>query len=165
MRTFKSSVTIALIAVAAKSAFAVLPPQTYTFTADPGQTTVYNGSTIELQGTTPTTGITLIDWNLLGWSGGTVTPSNSFPSSESFTFYDPSTFYGSFDISGFSSFGDFFFGSNSVSGGFLQVLGDPAGKWTAPGAARVPDTGSAVQLFGIALGGLAAARRWVRARA
>ena len=170
MRTLKLAVTILLLGLAAKTASAFTPvtppPQTYMFTANPGETTIYNGSTIELQGTSSTTGIALLDWNLLGWSGGPVTPGNSAVGFQNFSFYDPSTFYGSFDINGFSSFGDFFFGSNdAVNGGFLQVEGDPPGVWSAAPVAGVPDAGSAFQLLAIALGGLAAARRWVGARA
>jgi hypothetical protein len=168
MRTIKFTVAIALVAMAAKTVSAIsplTPSETYRFTANPDFPTTYDGSTITLQGTSSTTGIALVDWNLAGWSGGPVKPSNSTPSSQSFSFYDPSTFYGSFDISGFSMGGEFFFGSNSAAaGGFLQLEFDPPGVWS-PVVAAVPDSGTTLMLLAMALGGLAAARRSICARA
>ena len=170
MRTLKLTVTISLVALAARTASAITPvtppPQTYMFTADPDFTTVYNGSTITLQGTSSTTGIALVDWNLLSSSSPTsVNKTNSNVTSQAFSFYDSSTFYGSFEITGFAP-GEVFDGSNdAINGGFLQRSADPPGVWNAVPAAGVPDSGSALQLLGIAFGGLAAARRWLCVRA
>ena len=164
MKIIKFIVALTVFAFVAGNVSAISAPSyTYQFTASPDQTTIYDGSTITLQGTSPTTGITLADWNLLGWSGGPVTPGNSSPDVQSFSLYGPSTFYGSFDISGFEA-GSFFNGSNTIDGGFLQLFADPPGVWR-PVAAGVPDAGSTLALLAVALGCLVAVRRFHCAQA
>ena len=170
MKITKLPVIMGLIVFTAGTVFAITPvvgPVTYKFTASPDEDTSYNGSTITLDGTNSFTNITMTDWNLVGF-GGPATPSNSGPPSTNFTFYDATTFDGSFSLF-VPGTGYTFNGSNSAAdGGFLGSSNfttiDPPGIW-APVAAGVPDTGSALQLLGIGLGGLAAARRWVGARA
>jgi len=165
MKMTKLAVTMVLIVSAVGTAsaapVAVSPgPVTYRFTAGPDETTAYDGSTITLNGTSSFTDITMTDWNLVGF-GGPATRFNSGPPSTDFSFYDASTFNGSFNLF-VPGTGYTFEGSNSTAGGFLEsfnfTTADPPGMW-APVAA--PDTGSAIELLAIALAGLVVSRRWL----
>ena len=158
--TLAAAIALVVFAIGNVSAITPTPGSvTYKFTANLGQPTDYNNSTITLEGTSTTTDINMTNWDLVG-PGGPATPSNSEPTTESFSFYDSSTFYGFFSLA-VPGTGFTFTGSNSaVDGGFLSSSGDPSGVWSAV-PAGVPDTGNGIQLLAIALAGLVVCRRWI----
>jgi hypothetical protein len=158
----------------------VLPDYTYTFTANPGQPTDVNGSTITLQGDT------LVSWDLIDTTapGGfaAVTPANSTVIVDDITGSSGSAWAGSFDIaSPFNPGLDVasFEGSNYLSGGpgsgaldatytpplETTIVNDPGGIWT-PFVAVVatPDAESSFDLLAVAVGTLCAGRLVLLAR-
>ncbi len=126
----------------------------------------------------------LIAWNLLGWSGGPVTGGVPIATILS---YGTTTWDGDFAIYGFAPppgpfsptgfAGPYFYGSNPGNpgyyDGYLELIeGDGPNVPNAPGASgiwrplapSVPDSGTTIQLLGVALAGMGACRRWIRTR-
>jgi hypothetical protein len=144
-------------------------PVTFVFTATDPDPTGFTGSTITLQ-QSASTGIDalggdfLVSWDLHGDTAvGELTPLNS-TSLSSISFFNTSTWGGSFTVTSNSNSLAGYTGTGSGDvpndvGRLDSFSNDPAGVW-APVAA--PDSGSTLSLLAAACAGLGACHRWVR---
>jgi hypothetical protein len=151
----------ALTLATAPKASALIVAFEYTFTADPGQSTAFNGSTIILRPGFYNEGIDLVGWNLVdsaipGFQPLTI--NNSSVTAENFFDDSTTTWDGTFTISGS---GAIFDGANADGVGSLDEIfaGDPPGTWSPLASSPVPDVTNSAALLTGALGILVTARR------
>jgi len=149
-----------LIFAATPNASALVVAFEYEFTADPGQPTDFNGSTIILRPSFYNPDIQLLGWNLVdsavpGFQPLTI--NNSSVELQSFADDSPTSWDGSFII---GNAADTFYGTNELGAGSLDATIDPLGHWTEFSAtATVPDIDISGELLLGAIGVLGFARR------
>jgi hypothetical protein len=152
-----------LIFITPPKADALVVAFEYEFTADAGQPTDFNGSTIILRPSFYNPTIVLLGWDLKdsavpGFQPLTI--NNSSIELQSFTDDSPTNWDGSFTVGNAT---DTFFGANAGDAGSLSATIDPMGHWTEFSAvAAAPDAASSGALLVGALGILGLGRRFCR---
>ena len=168
MKIFTKYIVVAvcgLMLAATPKASALLVAFEYTFVADPGEPTWFDGSTIILRPSFYNQGIDLLGWNLVnsGVPGfEPLTINNSTVITQSFTDDSSTTWDGSFSIANASATFD---GQNDAGVGFLNTVEvDPQGKWvqSADVDMPVPDAASSAGMLISAIGALGVVRRVVK---
>ena len=157
---------VGLLILTGAPARAVTPasPVGFIFTANPGEVDYYNNSTVYFDPLTDT----VVNWKMLDSANGvTLTPgANSYLGPATLiTSASAADWTGVFYIYSdpFLPNDVFFRGANHDAsfGDSLTAFGDPPGVWRPIGAAGVPDSGTTLQMFTLAFGGLALGRRWL----